>query len=106
MTIGKTIALTIQTFVDKMMSLLFNTLSRFVIAFLPRSKHFLILGLQSLSEVILELKRKKISVLPFSPFLFVMSNGTGCHEHSFCNVEFNWRIIALPYCIGFCRIST
>ena len=42
MTIGKTIALTIQTFVSKVMSLLFNMLSRFVIAFLPRSKHLLI----------------------------------------------------------------
>ena len=42
MTTGKTIALTIWTFVDKVMSLLFNTLSRFVIAFLPRSKHLLI----------------------------------------------------------------
>ena len=48
MTTGKTIALTIQTFVGKIMSLLFNTLSRFVIAFLPRSKHLLISWLQSL----------------------------------------------------------
>ena len=42
MTTGKTIALTIPTFVSKIMSLLFHMLSRFVIAFLPRSKHFLI----------------------------------------------------------------
>ena len=49
MTTGKIIALTIQTFVRKMMCLLFNMLSRFVIAFLPRSKHFLISWLQSLS---------------------------------------------------------
>ena len=49
MTTGKIIALTIQTFVGKMMCLLFNMLSRFVIAFLPRSKHFLISWLQSLS---------------------------------------------------------
>ena len=48
MTTGETIVLTIQTFVDKIMSLLFNTLSRFVIAFLPRSKHLLISWLQSL----------------------------------------------------------
>ena len=46
MTAGKTMALTIQTFVRKVMSLLFNTLPRFVIAFLPRSKHFLISWLQ------------------------------------------------------------
>ena len=57
MTTGKTIALTIQTFVGKVMSLLFNTLSRFVTAFLPRSKRLLISWLQSLSTVILEPKK-------------------------------------------------
>ena len=51
MTTGKTIALTIQTFVRKVMSLLFNMLSMFVIAFLPRSKHLLISWLQSPSSV-------------------------------------------------------
>ena len=55
MTTGKTIALTIQTFVDKVMSLLFNMLSRFVTAFLPRRKHLLISWLQSPSAVILKL---------------------------------------------------
>src|SRR5574339_439322 len=54
MTTGKTIALTSRTFVDKVMSLLFNMLSRLVITFLPRSKHFLISWLQSQSAVILE----------------------------------------------------
>ena len=54
MTTRKTIALTIQTFVSKVMSLLFNKLSRFVIAFLPRSKRLLISWLQSPSAVILE----------------------------------------------------
>ena len=54
MTIGKTIDLTRWTFVGKVMSLLFNMLSRLVIAFLPRSKRFLISWLQSLSAVILE----------------------------------------------------
>ena len=49
MTPGKTIALTLQTFVGKVMSLLFNMLSRFAIAFLPRSKHLLILWQQSLT---------------------------------------------------------
>jgi len=57
---GKTIALTIQTFVSKVMFLLFNMLSRFVIAFLPRSKGLLISWQQSPSIVILE--PKKISV--------------------------------------------
>ena len=54
MTIGKTIALTRQTFVGKVMSLLLNMLSRLVITFLPRSKHLLISWLQSPSAVILE----------------------------------------------------
>ena len=54
MTTGKTIALTTGTFGSEVMSLLFNMLFRFVIAFLPRSKHLLILWLQSPSEVILE----------------------------------------------------
>ena len=58
MTTGKTIALTIQTIVSKVMSLLFNMLSRFVIAFLPRSKCLLISWLQSPSAVILEPKKK------------------------------------------------
>ena len=53
-TTGKTIALTRQTFVGKVMSLLFNMLSRFVIAFLPRSKHLLLSWLQSPPAVILE----------------------------------------------------
>ena len=54
MTTGKTIALTKQTLVSKMMSLLFNLLSRFVVAFLPRSKRLVIFWLQSPSAVILE----------------------------------------------------
>ena len=59
MTTGKTIALTRQTFVSKVMSLLFNMLSRLVIAFLPRSKDLLISWLQSPSAVILEPKKIK-----------------------------------------------
>ena len=58
MTTGKTIALTRQTFVCKVMSLLFNMLSRLVIAFLPRSKHLLFSWLQSPSAVILEPPKK------------------------------------------------
>ena len=65
---GKTVALTRQTFVGKVMSLLFNTLSRFVIAFLPRSKCLLISWLQSPSAVILEPpKIKSVSISIFSP---------------------------------------
>ena len=59
MTTGKTIALTIRTFVGKVMSLLFNTLTRFVTAFLPRSKRLLISWLQSPSTVILEPQKIK-----------------------------------------------
>ena len=57
MTIGKTTALTIWTFADKVMSLLFNTLSGFVISFLPRSKCLLVSWLQSASTVILKPKK-------------------------------------------------
>ena len=59
MTTGKTIALTRWTFADKIMSLLFNMLSRLVITFLPKSRHFLISWLQSPSAVILEPKKIK-----------------------------------------------
>ena len=59
MTTGKNIALTRKTFVDKVMSLLFDKLSRVVITFLPRSKRLLISWLQSLSAVILEPKQMK-----------------------------------------------
>ena len=59
MTLGKTIALTIWTFVGKVMSLLLNMLSRLVITFLPRSKHLLISWLQSPPEVILEPRKIK-----------------------------------------------
>ena len=60
MTTGKTIALTRRTFVGKVMSLLFNMLSRLVITFLPRSKHLLISWLLSPSAVILELPQNKV----------------------------------------------
>ena len=73
MTIGKTIALTGWTFVGKMVSLLFNTLSSFVIAFLPRIKYLLISRLQSPSAMILEPKKiKSATVSTFSPSV--------CHE--------------------------
>ena len=68
MTTGKTIALTRQTFVGKVMSLLFNMLSRLLITFLPRSKRLLISWLQSPSAVILEPpKRKSVTVSTVSP---------------------------------------
>ena len=65
---GKTIALTLWTFAGKVMSLLFNMLSRLVIAFLPRSKHLLISWLQSPFAVILKPKKiKSVTVSTFSP---------------------------------------
>ena len=68
MTTGKTSALPVRTFAGKVMSLLFNTLSRFIIAFLPRSKCLLILWLQSPSAVIWEPKKiKSVTVFIVSP---------------------------------------
>ena len=60
MTTGKTIALTVQTFLGKVRSLLFNMLSRFVMAFLPKSKHLLISWLWSLSAVIFGAQENKV----------------------------------------------
>ena len=89
-TTGKTIALTILTYFGKVMSLLFNMLSRFVIAFLPRSKRLLISWMRSPSAVILE--PKKIKSVAFSTFPLSV-----CHEAmgpdtmilTFLNVEFS-----------------
>ena len=72
MTTGKTIALTVQTFVGKVMSLLLNMLSRFVMAFLPRSKRLLISWLQSPSAMILELKKiRSVNASTFPPSVSV-----------------------------------
>ena len=68
MTTGKIIVLTRQNFVGKVLSLLFSMLSRFVIAFLPRSKCLLILWLQPTSAVVLEIKKiKSVTLSIFSP---------------------------------------
>ena len=67
-TTGKAVALTVQTFVDKVMSVLFNMMFRLVITFLPRSKHLLISWLQSPSAVILE--PRKIKSATVSPSIF------------------------------------
>ena len=72
MTTGKTIALTTWTIVGKVMSLLFNMLSRLVIAFLLGSKRLLISWLQSPSAVILEPKKIKSLTVPLFPYLFPM----------------------------------
>ena len=76
MTTGKIIVLIIWTFVGKVLSLLFNYLSRFVIAFLPRSKHLIISWLQSPSAVILEPKKiKSVTVSNFSPSIYHLVMG-------------------------------
>ena len=85
MTTGKTIALMRWTFVDKVMSLLFNMLSRLVITFLSRSKRLLISWLQSPSAVILE--PRKIKSATVSPSISHEVMATGCHDLSFLNVE-------------------
>ena len=82
MTTGKTIALSIWTFASKVMSLVFNMLSRFIIGFLPRRKYLLLSWLQSTS------KKIKCNCLYFSSFCLPWCDGTGCHDLSFLNVEF------------------
>ena len=72
MTTGKTIALTIQTFVAKVMFLLFNILSRLIIAFLQKSQHLLISWLQSPYTVILEAKKTKSFTVSILSHLFAM----------------------------------
>ena len=88
-TTGKSIALTRRTFVGKVMSLLFNILSRLVIAFLPSNKCLLLSWLQSSSAVILEPPSNKVChCLHCFPICLPGSDGTGCHNLSFLNVEF------------------
>ena len=87
MTTGKTIALTRQTFVSKVLSLFFNMLSRFVIAFLPRSKHLLISWLQSTSAMIWEPpKIKSLTLSIVSPSNYHEMIGPGAMI--FLNVDF------------------
>ena len=84
----KTIGLTRWTFVDKVMSLLFNMLSRLVIIFFLRSKRLLISWLQSLSAMILEPNKIVSQCFCYFPMYLPWSDGTGCHDLSFLNVEF------------------
>ena len=92
MTTGKMIALTRWTFVGKVMSLLFNMLSRLVITFFPRSKCLLISWLQSPSAVNLEARKiKSATVCTVSPSIcheVAWSDRIRCHDLSFPNVEF------------------
>ena len=90
MTNGTTVALTRQTFVGKLMSLLLNILSRLVITFFPRSNHLLISRLQSPSTVIFEPPKMNwsLSQFPLLLHLFAMKWWGRCHDLSFLNVEF------------------
>ena len=88
MTTGKTIALTRQTFVGKVMSLLFNMQSRLVITFLPRSKRLLISCLQSPSVMILDPPKNKVwQYFHCFPLYLPWSDGTRCHDLHFLNAE-------------------
>ena len=99
MTTGKTTALTRWALVGKVMSLLYNMLSKLVITFLPRSKHLLISWLQLPSAVILEPKNKVIHCFHCFPIYLPWSDGTGCHDLSYLDLTFflyKMRII-IPY---------
>ena len=97
MTTGKTTALTIWTFVSKAMSLLFKTLSRFVMVFLPRSESFFkISWLQSLVRSDLGAQENKIChCFHFSLIYFLLSDGARCHELSFLTFEFQASFFTL-----------
>ena len=88
MTTGKTIALTKQTLVGKLMSLLFSMLSRLVIVLLPRSKHLLISWLQSPSAVILETPKIVCHCFHCFPICLPWGDGTRFHDISVYNFEF------------------
>ena len=94
MTTGKTIALTIWIFVSKVTSLLFNTLSRFAVASLTRSKHLLISWLQ-LSSAIVE--NKICHCFHCFPICLPWSDGTRCHDLRFFNVEFQASFFTLLF---------
>ena len=93
MTTGKTIALTRQTFVGNVMSLLFNMLSRFVIAFLPRSLHFM--TAVTIHSNFGAQERKICN--QFFPFHLPWGDGTGCHDLTFLNVEFQANFSTLLF---------
>ena len=87
MTAEKTLALAKRTYVDNVMSLLFNMLSTLVITFLPRSKCILISWLQSPSGMILKPQKIKSATVSSFPIYLPWSDGTGCHDLCFLNVE-------------------
>ena len=96
MTTGETIALTRQTFVGKVMSLLLNLLYRLVITFLPRGKHLLISSLQLPSAVILEPKKIVSHWFHHFPIYLPRSDGTRCHHLRFLYVDFKGSFFHSP----------
>ena len=96
MTTGKTIALTRQTFVGKVMSLLFNMLSRLLIAFLSKSKCLLISWLESPSYFGAQ-NNKVCHCFHFFPIYLPWTYGTRCHDLSFLNVEFSANFFTLLF---------
>ena len=97
MTTGKNIDLTIWTFVGKVMSVFFNTISRFVVAFLPRGRHLLISWLQSPSAVILEPKKIKYATV-FTAILTLNQNFPDKQLlHSFLTQGLNLHPLCLLY---------
>ena len=98
MTTGKTVALTRRTFVDKVMSLLFNTLSRFVITFFPRNKCLFISWLQSTSAVILEPKKIKSDIVStVSPSIYHEVMGPDTMEGNNVLGSASWKPYKLPF---------
>ena len=98
MTTGKTKAMTKWTLVNKVMSLFFNMLSRFVIAFLPRSKHLLISRLQSSPEVSLKPKKTKVChYFHCFPIYLPWCDGTRYHDLHFLNVYFHASFFTLLF---------
>ena len=96
-TTGRTIALSRRTFAGKVMSLLFNMLSSWVIAFLPRSKHLFISWLQSPCAVILEPPKYKVShSFHCLPIYLPWSDWSRCHDLSFLNIELKANIFHSP----------
>ena len=87
MTTGKTVALTRWTFVSKVMPLLFNMLSRWVIAFLPRSKHLNFMAAVTICNDFRASQNKVFHCFHCLPIHLPWSDGTRCHDLSFLNVE-------------------
>ena len=97
MTTEKTTALTRRTFVGKVMSLLFNMLSRLVITFLPRNECLLLSWLQSPSPVTLEPKKIVCHCFHYFPIYLPWNAGTRCHDLSLLNVEFQASFFTLHF---------